>query len=718
MDTIHYKVEGLDCAEEVAILNKVVGSVRGVKELKFNILKAKMSVTYDPRLIDSGEIVLLVRSTGMRASLWKERLHEETVLGWHKKYGRLILTICSGLFLFLGLLSHYWAHPNLLDLIGAYSQEHQLPFWTKLFYLAAIFCGIWYVVPKAYVSLRHIRPDINLLMVIAIVGAIGIQQWFEGASVSFLFALALLLEQWSVGRARRSIASLMELSPPLARTVDPKTGEFEEKKVEEVQVGSTLYIRPGEKIPLDGVVTKGSSSVNQAPITGESLPISKEVGDEVYAGTLNEDGFLECRTTKPAQETTLAHIIQLVDEARAKSALSELWVETFAKYYTPTMLLFSLIIMIIPPLFFSGEWFDWVYRGLVLLVIACPCALVISVPVSFVCGLTVAARNGVLIKGGIYLEEVGKLKALALDKTGTLTYGRPKVQSIVPLNEHTKEELLERAVALERPSEHPLSRAVLNKGEEMGIQAESVSHFQVLKGKGALAQYRGKLYWIGSHRLMHEMGEETDEVHQKALDLEDAGHSILAIGTEDHVCGLISFADTPREWIRETIEGIKGVGIQEVVMLTGDNEATAHALALHTGVDAYQSELLPEEKVESILALKKKWDKVGMVGDGINDAPAMAAANIGFAMGAMGTDTAIETADITFMSDELSKLPWLIRHSRKVLKIVKQNISFSLIVKAIFIILALLNRATLWMAIAADTGATLLVIFNALRLLK
>ncbi len=689
LKTDSYHIEGLHCGHEVALLKKVIGSLDGVESLECNLVQEKMTVSYDSSKLNSSEILAQVQATGMRAKLWEKRREKK------KSHGRLILTLLSALFLILGLIFHHY-----------------------LFYLGAIVCGVVYVVPKAYFSVRSIRPDMNLLMIIAILGAIGIQEWVEGATVAFLFSLALLLEQWSVGRARKAISALMDLAPTRARVVNSDNGELKELEVEQVGVGETLLIRPGEKIPMDGVVSHGISSVDQSPITGESIPVLKEVGDELFAGTLNGDGALECKVTKSAQEGTLARMIRLVEEARSKRSESEQWVETFARYYTPIMLSFALLVMVVPPLIFSMAWFDWIYRGLVLLVIACPCALVISTPVSIVSGLTAAARNGILIKGGIYLEEVGQLQALALDKTGTLTYGHPEVQKLVPLNEHTIEQLMERAIALEKPSEHPLARAILKKGEEMGITANSAQNYQAIRGKGALATFQGHLYWIGSHRFMHEMKQETPFIHEQALALEDAGHSIVAIGTDDHVCGLISIADTPRKLIRETIEAIRETGINEVVMLTGDNEPTARALATHAGVDYYLAELLPEEKVRAVLALVKKWGKVGMVGDGVNDAPAMAAATVGFAMGGMGTDAAIETADIALMSDDLTKLPWLFHYSRRVLRIIKQNITFALGVKALFIGLALLNMATLWMAIAADTGATMLVIFNALRLLR
>ncbi len=703
MEQLEYKIEGLDCAEEVAVLKKVLGNAPGIKGLEFNILQAKMLVIYDPDRIDSEEIIVLVASAGMKAIPWKLTLIERPITFW-KKHHRLIFTICSGLFLFGATIVPLFT-------IG--------PSWlVKSLYLFSIITGIYFVFPKAWFSLRSIRADINLLMIIAVIGAVVIGEWFEGATVAFLFSVALLLEQWSVGRARRAIAALMQFSPSLARVIDLETGHVTEKEVGQIPPGSRILIRPGEKIPLDGIVRKGSSSIDQSPLTGESLPVPKEVGDEVFAGTLNEDGALECDTTKLATETTLARMVRLVEQARSKRSQSEQWVEKFAKVYTPVMLFAALFLMIVPPLFFSLSWATWIYRGLVLLIIACPCALIISTPVSIVSALTAAARHGILIKGGLYLEEIGRICALALDKTGTLTYGRPEVQKIIPLDNHTEAELLERAASLERPSQHPLARAILKKAEEKGIAYERADRFQAFKGKGAEAFYKGKPFWIGSHRFMHEKGQETEEIHQQAICLEDVGHTIVAIGNDHHVCGLISIADSPRKFIRETIEAIKEMGVKEISMLTGDNYPTAAALAKHCGVDSFYAELMPEDKVAAILQLQDKWGKVAMAGDGVNDAPAIAAASVGIAMAGMGTDAAIETADIALMTDDLSKVPWLIRHSRKMLRIIQQNISFALAVKGLFIILAIFNLATLWMAIAADTGATLLVVFNALGLIN
>ena len=715
---IDYKIQGMDCSEEVAILKKQVGSQPGVANMDFDVINARMTVTYDPARISPDELAAAVVAAGMKAIPWSERAKQAPLPFWQQR-GRLIMTCASGILLLLGFVVHWLLHGSILDMLatGNESAEHAFPLSSILLYVGAVIAGAWFVVPKAISAAKRLRPDMNFLMTVAVVGAMIIGEWFESAAVAFLFAVALWLEQWSVGRARRAITALMDLSPTMARYICPHDNDIMEQPAEMVPVGATVLVRPGEKIPLDGVVTKGATTVNQAPITGESIPVAKGPGDDVFAGTINEDGALEFKVTKAANDTTLARIIHLVQEAQSRRAPAEQWVEKFARYYTPTMMALAVAIVLVPPLFFSAAWMEWLYRGLVILVIACPCALVISTPVSIVSGLTAAARNGVLIKGGMYLEAVSQLRALALDKTGTLTYGHPEVQQITPFNSHTPEELLERAAALEAPSEHPLARAILQKAQDQGITVQRAEDFQAIKGKGAEAKINGTPFWIGSHRLMDEKGQETPEAHDKAEQLADAGHSVVAIGNDQHVCGLISVADGVRDNAPKAVQAIKHLGIRKVMMLTGDNEGTARAVAAVTGVDEFRAELLPEDKVEALETLVGEFGQVGMIGDGVNDAPAMAVATVGIAMGAIGTDAAIETADIALMSDDLSRLPWLIRHSHRTLGIIKQNITFALGLKLVFIVLALLGAASLWMAIAADMGASLLVIFNSLRLL-
>ena len=713
-----YKVHGLDCAEETALLKAGVGEKAGVLTLDFDILNARMMVTYDPKQITPDAIMAAVAGTGMKAVPWEERATGETEPFWQKR-GRLIMASASGALLVGGFVTHWFLHGGVLDVLvaGQGMEEHASPLPSILFYVGAVVTGAWFVAPKALLAARRLRPDMNLLMVVAALGAIAIGEWFEAATVTFLFAVALLLEHWSIGRARRAIAVLMDLSPTTARYVCPHDGDIMEKRVEEVPLGVTVLVRPGEKIPLDGEVTKGTSAVNQAPITGESIPVTKEPGDEVFAGTINEDGALEIKVTKASDDTTLARIIHMVQEAQSRRAPAEQWVEKFARYYTPSVMVLAAAVVVVPPLAFSASWTEWLYRGLVVLVIACPCALVISTPVSIVSGLTTAARNGVLIKGGMYLEAAGRIRALAFDKTGTLTLGHPEVQEIVPFNDHTSNELLERAAALEAHSEHPLARAILRRAEAEGVAGNGAEGFRSVKGKGAEGYINGRLFWIGSHRLMHEKGQETPRVHDKAEELEDAGHSVVAVGNDRHVCGLISVADGVRDEAPETVRALKRLAVEKIVMLTGDNEGTARAVAKTTGMDEFRAELLPEDKVEAVESLVRDLGHTAMVGDGVNDAPAMAVATMGIAMGAMGTDAAIETADIALMSDDLAKLPWLVHHSRRTLGIIKQNIIFALALKLAFIVLAMLGVASLWMAIAADMGASLLVIANGLRLL-
>ena len=720
-EKIEYKVFGLDCPEEIAILKKEVGGEIGILELDFDILNAKMIVTSTSGEITSDEVIAAVSAGGMQAILWEDWLKREEKESFWQRYGRSIATGVSGSLLACGFLAHWHQHGSFIDALvaGNDGKEHIFPLISIIFYISSIIAGGWFVAPKAFSALRRLRLDMNFLMVMAVIAATAIDEWFEAAAVTFLFSLSLLLEHWSIGRAQKAVTSLMDLAPTVARYRCPCDGDIIEAPVEEVPVGAMALVRPGEKIPLDGEVTKGSSSVNQAPITGESVPVSKEPGDEIFAGTINENGALEFKVTKAANDTTLARIIHMIQEARSRRALSEQWVDTFAKYYTPVMIVLAMTIIIVPPLLFSASWVEWIYRGLVILVIACPCALVISTPVSIVSGLTTAARNGVLIKGGIYLEKVGQLRALAMDKTGTLTFGHPEVQNIIPLNSHSQHELLERAVALEIHSEHPLARAILRCAEAKQISTNLVAeNFQAIKGKGAEADIDGRFFWIGSHRFMEEKGGETLEIHQKVKALEDAAHSVMAIGNEEHICGLISGADGIRPEAVGAISEMKRLGLEHITVLTGDNTGTANAVATTVGIKDVRAELLPEDKVQAMEELVKDFGQVAMIGDGVNDAPAMAVASMGIAMGAIGSDVAIETADIALMTDDLITIPWLIRHSRNTMKIIKQNIWFALGLKAVFMGLALIGMATLWMAIVADIGATLLVIFNALRLLN
>lgn len=711
-------IRGLDCAEEVAVLKQAVGPLVGDEDrLSFDILNGRMTVDLQRNDITPAEIVAAVNRTGLKAEVWKAAASRQPA-GFWSRHGRLVLTALSGLCSLAGFLTHAWQAGGIgaaLGTEGLGRVEHP-PALSILFYVLGIAAGLWHVGPKAWRALLDRRPDMNLLMSVAVVGAAGIGEWFEAATVAFLFSLSLLLESWSVGRARRAIAALLDLAPPFAR-IREETGEEREVPPGEVAVGQVFLVRPGEKIPLDGVVQEGTSAVNQAPITGESVPVTKTIGDEVFAGTINGEGLLAVECTKPAADTTLARIIRMVEEAHGRRSPSEQWVEIFARVYTPSVMLLALSMLLIPPLLFGDSWPEWLYRSLVLLVIACPCALVISTPVSIVAALASAARHGVLIKGGVYVEAPAHLKAIAMDKTGTLTAGEPRVKQVVPLNNHTEAELLERAAALEAHSNHPLAQAVVAAAKERGIAFTPAEKFEIIPGKGAGGLFDGRPFWLGSHRYLEERGQETPAVHQQLEELSRSGHTIVVVGQEQHVCGFIALADALRPGVKEVVRQLHRLGIPRVVMLTGDNEGTAQVIAQEAGIDEVRAELLPEDKVQAVEALVQEYKNVAMVGDGVNDAPALARANLGIAMGAAGSDAAIETADIALMSDDLTKLPWLIRHSRRTLAIVRQNITFALAVKAVFVVLTFAGYASLWAAIAADMGASLLVIFNGLRLL-
>ena len=713
-----YKVRGMDCAEEVAALKQAVGPVvGGADHLAFDVLNGRMTVAIEALDASEESIIKAVGTTGMMAVPWVPQVGEDES-DRHRRQ-QVIFTAASGVFVLLGFVLHVW-------LSGGWEQAWKLlathagepAHWSEIgAYLGAIVFGGRFVIIKAWYAARNLRPDINLLMTMAVLGAIAIGEWFEAATVSFLFALSLVLESWSVGRARRAIAALLDLAPPTVRILRVD-GTEAEVPAAEVQPGDRFVVPAGTRIALDGRVIAGASAVNQAPITGESVPIEKEKGAEVFAGTINGDGTLTIEATKAAENSTLARIIRMVEEAHARRSPSEQWVERFARIYTPTVMALALLVFLMPPLLIGAAWSDWFYRALVLLVIACPCALVISTPVAIVASLAAAARAGVLIKGGAFIELPARLQAIAMDKTGTITRGEPEVVTIVPLGTHTEGELLARAAALEARSTHPLARAVLRYAEENGIARVSATDVQVLKGKGLTGTFDGETFWLGSHRYVVERGQDSSEVAGEAERLEADGKTVLIVGNARHVCGLIAVADTIRLNASEVVRQLHAAGVAHVAMLTGDNRRTAEAIAREVGVDEVYAELLPEDKLRKIEDLVARYGTVAMVGDGVNDAPALARANLGIAMGAIGSDAAIETADIALMTDDISRLAWLIHHARRTLTIIRENIVFSLGVKAVFVVLTFAGLASLWGAIAADVGASLLVVTNALRLLR
>lgn len=715
------KIGGMDCAEEVSILKREIGPVVGGEQhLAFDILNGQMTVLPTAPNFDSEAILRAVQKTGMTASLAGDATGVSlTHSSWWEKNARMALTATSGVLTASAFLLHYVIAGGWAEVLGSegLGNAHTIPLPARVLYSLAVLAGIYLVLPKAIFSLRRLRPDMNLLMTVAVCGAIGIGEWFEAATVAFLFALSLTLESWSVARARRAIEKLLDLAPAVVRVV-LADGSVSEIPAASAALGTVFVVRPGERIALDGEVVKGVSDVNQAPITGESLPVAKEAGAGVFAGTVNGTGILEVKSTKSAGDTALAHIIRLVGEAQQNRAPSEQWVDRFARYYTPAVMAAAIAVLVVPVLLLGKPFEPWLYQALVLLVIACPCALVISTPVSVVAALAAAARNGVLVKGGVHMETPGRLKAIAMDKTGTLTEGKPAVVQVVGMNGHTETELLERAAAMELHSDHPLAKAIVEHAQAEGIRPQPAESFSITPGKGATARWNGKEYWLGSHRLLEERGQETPSVHDEIEALARTGRTVVVFGNETHVCGFIALADRIRTESKAAVADLRQAGVEHILMLTGDNRGTAEVIGRETGVAEVRAELLPEDKLDAISKLVEQYKDVAMIGDGINDAPALSRATLGIAMGAAGSDTAMEAADVALMSDDLSKIPWLIRHSRRMMTIIRTNIVLSLAVKAVFVALTMLGHASLWAAIAADMGVSLLVIFNALRLLK
>ena len=557
----------------------------------------------------------------------------------------------------------------------------------------------------------------NLLMVVAVAGAIALGEFFEAATVAFFFSLSLYLESWSVGRARNAVSALLDLAPPTARVIN-EDGSETDIPAAAVAVGTKFIVRGGDRIPLDGEVVDGAGAVDQAPITGESALVPKEAGDDVYAGTINGEGTLTVLATKAASDTVLSKIIRMVGDAHSRRAEVEQWVTKFARIYTPVVMVLAIFIALIPPLVAGGDWGFWFYNALVLLVIACPCALVISTPVSIVAALAASARNGVLIKGGAYVEAPGRTTALAMDKTGTITMSEPEVAAIYPLGDTSEAELMARAVALEARSSHPLARAILGRAERDGIKIVAAEDTRTVPGRGLEGQMDGQSIWLGSDRFAEEKGLGGDIPADLRNQIEGAGSTLVAIGDAKGVSGVLELRYRIRPDAKGIIARLHAQGVKKIIMLTGDNAATASAVAAEVGIDEVRAELLPEDKVTAIEELVAQYSTVAMIGDGVNDAPAMARAHYGIAMGAVGSDAAIETADIALMTDDIGKVPWLIGHSRRTMSIIKQNIGLSLATKAVFVVATAFGMASMWGAIAADVGVSLLVVANALRLLR
>ncbi|MCI3923123.1 cadmium-translocating P-type ATPase [Paenibacillus sp. TRM 82003] len=689
-----YEVQGMDCSSCALTIENHMKKLPTVKQVSVNFSTGKMRIEHEN---DVEDIIKEVGKVGYIASLASKRGISSPPA---KDATGSRLAIGSGLALLLGFLGQWSGVQETLN--------------TLMFALAIVIGG-YRPAKSAYYAVKSRSLDMNVLMIAAAFGAALIGEWFEGATVVWLFTLGNVLQNRSIEKTRNSIRTLMDLTPKEALV--RQGGKLLRTPVESVVVGQVVVVRPGENIPLDGVVVEGTSSVNQAPITGESVPVDKEPGSEVYAGTLNESGALDVRVTKLVEDTTVARIIHLVEEAQEKKAPTEAFVDRFAKVYTPIVFVLALAVMVFPPLFGWGTWGDWFYRALELLVVACPCALVISTPVAIVSAIGNAAKNGVLIKGGAFLEIAGKIDAIAFDKTGTLTEGSPQVTSVEAFGEQTESRILAIARTIEESSKHPIAKAVVAYAETNGAAALAGTASKAIVGRGAEATIDGTTYYAGNPKLFRELGVDLGGLEARLAALQQEGNTLVLVGTNRSLAGLIAVADAIRPTAVEAVARLKAAGVREIAMLTGDNEGTAKKIAAQAGVTRSFAELMPEDKVAVVQRMQAEGLRLAMVGDGINDAPALATADLGIAMGGAGTDTAMETADIVLMADHLEKLPYTMRLSRKAMTIIKQNIVFSLVVKFAALALIFPGWLTLWLAVLSDTGAALLVILNSMRLL-
>lgn len=694
-------IHKMDCPTDEGLIRAKLVGMAGVTGLDFNLLKCSLTVTHKPRALD--EVLAALQSIGFEGKVEAGVTVESTVTAATLPKTKWWPLALSGVTATLAEVV-YWINDG----------NHWAVIALALF---AIVTGGLPTYKKGWIALKNRNLNMNALMSVAVTGAMIIGHWPEAAMVMFLFALAEMIEAKSLDRARNAIRGLMDLAPETA-TVRQEDGSWMDMPAKNVPLSAIVRLRPGERIALDGVVTSGHSAVNQAPITGESLPVDKAVGNQVFAGTINETGSFEYRVTAEASNSTLSRIIHAVESAQGSRAPTQRFVDQFARIYTPAVFAFAMLVAVVPPLVFGAAWLDWIYKALVLLVIACPCALVISTPVTIVSGLAAAARKGILIKGGVYLEEGRKMVALALDKTGTITYGKPVQTDYIALSGDAKEIRI-LAASLASRSDHPVSLAIAHAATESGLTLSEVNDFAAIPGRGVKGSIKGHLYQLGNHRLIEELGFCSEEIENRLAALESRGKTAVLLANQTDVLAIFAVADTVRETSRKAIASLHTLGVK-TLMLTGDNVHTAEAIAREVGIDEARGNLLPEDKLKTIESLLANGNggKVGMVGDGINDAPALARADIGFAMGAAGTDTAIETADVALMDDDLRKIPSFVRLSRATAAILTQNIVLALGIKTVFLVLTFTGQATMWMAVFADMGASLLVVFNGLRLLR
>lgn len=694
-----YRIEGLSCTNCAGKFEKNVKQLPGVTSATVNFGASKISVegqTTIEELEEAGAFENLI--------IRDDQENDEQVRSKESFIKRNIALIISLGFILVAVISQL-----------SLGEDHLL---TKALYILAIIIGGFDLFKEGFSDLIKLDFSMESLMTIAIIGAAFIGEWAEGSIVVILFAISEALERFSMDKARQSIRSLMDIAPKEALIRRNNVEQL--VSVDKIDIDDIMIIKPGQKIAMDGLVINGHSSVNQAAITGESVPVEKQLDDEVFAGTLNEEGVLEVKVTKKVTDTTIAKIIHLVEEAQGERAPAQAFVDKFAKYYTPFIIIMALLIVVVPPLFFGGDWNKWLYQGLSILVVGCPCSLVISTPVSIVSAIGNAAKNGVLVKGGVYLEEIGHLRAIAFDKTGTLTKGKPVVTDFIATSSETDINYLSIISSLESLSQHPLASAILNEADKTNVDYKSIQieDFQSITGKGLTGIHQNIRYYIGSPKLFSASVIEETAVKVQYRQFQEQGKTAMYFGTDEQILGVIAVADEVRDSSAAVISELHKLSIEHTIMLTGDNTKTAESIGKQLGVTEIKGDLMPQEKLDSIKALRTTYNKVAMVGDGINDAPALAASTVGIAMGGAGTDTALETADVALMGDDLQKLPFIVRLSRQTLKVIKQNITFSLGIKLLALLLVIPGWLTLWIAIVADMGATLLITLNGLRLMK
>lgn len=700
---LRLKIQNMDCPTEEALVRKAIGGLPGVVALEFDLINRILTVGHT--LTNAGSIDTALRSIGMAGVPLAAGKPGATTVAADEHQAASISKRQWILMTVAGIAA-------ISAEVVAYTTGNETSIAVALLALIAIFTGGVETLKKGWIALKTFTLNINLLMSVAVIGAVAIGQWPEAAVVIWLFGIAEMIEVLSLDRARNAIRALMANAPETA-FVQQADGAWSEVPADQVAVGLIVRVRPGERIALDGIVVSGQSGVNQAPITGESIPVEKTVGATLFAGSLNERGVLEFRVTAATGETTLDRIAKSIQAAQGQRAPTQRFVDKFARVYTPVVFVLAVLVAIVPPLAFGMPWYDWIYKALVLLVIACPCALVISTPVTIVSGLTAAARRGILIKGGTYLEQGRELKTVALDKTGTITHGKPVLTDVVALASMSKEESLRIAASLDTLSDHPVATAIVG-GYKGSVAA--VEEFEALHGRGVKGTLEGVTYFVGNHRLMEELKVCSSQLEEALDRLEIEAKTAIVLSTDKETLAIFAVADTIRDTGKVAIAELKSLGI-EAIMLTGDNDKTAKAVAAQVGIADARGNMMPDDKLAAIETFLERG-LVGMVGDGVNDAPALARSSIGFAMGAAGTDTAIETADVALMQDDLRKLPEFIRLSKKTSQVLWQNIVFALGIKAVFFALTLTGQGTLWMAVFADAGASLIVVANGLRLLQ